>query len=256
MKITLIGAGNLATNIAIALKNAHHQIIEIYSRTEASAKVLAQKVEANYLTELSSISDEADLYLFSVSDSVLSQVIKEFPYKEKLVAHTAGSLDIDLFSQDYAQAAVFYPLQTFSKTKKVDFSNIPICLEARDHKDLLILQSLAESISEDVRLVSSYQRKAIHMAAVFSCNFTNHLMHIADQLLEESHMNFDILLPLIEETLSKLNYMPPRSAQTGPAVREDFNVVNDHLQRLSSNQQYHDIYKLLSESIIKTHREG
>jgi predicted short-subunit dehydrogenase-like oxidoreductase (DUF2520 family) len=252
MNISFVGAGNLAVNLAKALYKSGHNIIQIYSRTEESAKSLADKVNAKATIEMKKINREADLYIFSVSDSILAELTLSFLHKDKLCVHTAGSIPMSVFGNDYENAGVFYPLQTFSKSKEVNFNEIPICVEAKTSTLKRTLIELGSTISDDLRLIDSKQRQAIHLSAVFSCNFTNHLMHVADSLLADSEIDFDILLPLIRETLSKLNHMKPKDAQTGPAVRKDMNVIDKHVSELTSKPEFQKLYMVLSNSIIDT----
>ena len=157
---------------------------------------------------------------------------------------------MEVFKPYAKRYGVFYPLQTFSKQRIVDFSRIPIFIEACDGENLSILENLGLSISSDVRVLSSEKRRNIHLAAVFACNFTNHIYALAANILEDADIPFDVLLPLIDETVSKVHHIPPREAQTGPAVRYDENVINKHLNMLS-DPMMNEIYRLLSQSIHK-----
>ena len=164
--------------------------------------------------------------------------------------HTAGSMPMDVFNGHTANYGVLYPMQTFSKTREVDFNVIPFFLEANTSENAGKLQHLAEKLSGNIRFLSSDKRKSLHLAAVFACNFTNHIYALAVKLLEEQDIPADVLLPLIDETAAKIHTMPPRVAQTGPAIRYDENVINKHLAMLGDSDM-RSIYRLISQSIHK-----
>ena len=224
-KIIFIGAGNLATQLSSAMKEQGYDIIQIYSKSLKNAKILGSSLSCDYTDDLNQIKDTADLYIFSIKDTALQECE---PHAKRY--------------------GVFYPLQTFSKNKKVNFSNIPFFVEANSEKDATLLTDMALKISQDVRVISSEQRKYIHLAAVFACNFTNHMYAISEKLLKEHGLPFDILQPLIQETSDKIKKISPVTAQTGPAVRYDENVMNKQLSLLEDDQ-LKEIYRLLSKNI-------
>lgn len=250
MKITFIGAGNLATNLCQAAYDACHEIAEVYSRTEASASVLANMVNAPYTTDLSTVNTESDIYIVSVKDAVLEQVAAELSKRvgDRLIVHTAGSMPMDILPS--CRRGVFYPMQTFSRQKKVDFSTIPCFLEAQSADDLALLHQFAASITDSIYNMGSNDRRYLHLAAVFCCNFANHCYAIGAELLKEhGNIPFEVMLPLISETASKLYHLSPAEAQTGPAVRWDNNVIDKQITLLSSQPQWQEIYRLISQSI-------
>lgn len=253
MDIVLIGAGNLATRLGLRLQECEHRIVQVYSRTEKSARELAEKLSTDWTTHSADISPEGQLYLVSVSDKAVEPLLSGIQFGGGLVAHTAGSLSMDVLKPFATNHGVFYPLQTFSKSREVDFTQIPICVEASNSKSLDILRKLGNSISDDVREVDSTQRRQLHLSAVFVCNFVNHLYAIGGELLKEQGINFDILKPLIAETAAKALEFSPKEVQTGPAVRFDRNVIDRHMDMLKENPQWNNIYKLLSESIHQLH---
>ena len=165
-----------------------------------------------------------------------------------MVVHTSGSVSISAIDNKNRQG-VFYPLQTFSKSKEVDFKSIPICIETKNKKDFQILEKVAKSISNIVYKINSEQRKALHIAAVFVCNFVNHLYQIGNDICIENDLPFDILKPLIQETANKIFTLSPNQAQTGPAKRKDTQTINTHMSFLSDENQK-EIYKMLTKSII------
>jgi predicted short-subunit dehydrogenase-like oxidoreductase (DUF2520 family) len=253
-RIIIIGAGNVASHLSQALQYADIDIIQVYSRTLSSAELLARKLDCDYTSELGFISKNADLYIFSVSDDALEQVLKDFPFRDVFAVHTSGSLSINILERHGFKSGVFYPLQTFSKTIKPDFSIIPICLEATNEELLASLHVLASSISNDVRFINSKQREIIHLAAVFACNFTNHLYSISHELLSADNIIPNILFPLIDETIRKAKVHHPANVQTGPAARKDFEIMQKHINRLASLPAYQKIYTFISESIMENNK--
>ncbi|MEG2946443.1 MAG: DUF2520 domain-containing protein [Bacteroidales bacterium] len=249
-KIIFIGAGNLATNLATAMQQKGFEIVQIYSHTVASAEKLAATLNCSFTNVISEIRTDADLYIFSVKDAALSSVLEEMQPNHGLWVHTAGSIPMDTFRPFTPRYGVFYPLQTFSKVRLLDFSDIPFFIEAHNEADCRLLTEHAEKLSAKVYAADSEQRKYLHLAAVFACNFTNHMYAIAAQLTEQHGVPFDALHPLIAETASKIRNLAPSEAQTGPAVRYDRNVMNKHLDLLH-DESLQQIYKDLSDSIFK-----
>lgn len=250
MKIVFIGAGNLATRLSLAMQRVGMQIGQVYSHTEASARQLATRLGCPWTNDLSALQEDGDLYVFSLKDTVLSDVISKVKPNNGMWVHTAGSMPMSVF-EGYAQRfGVLYPLQTFSKGRNVNFDVIPIFLEANTDKNADYLKNIASALSENVRFMSSEKRRSLHLAAVFACNFTNHIYTLSYKLLENESIPADVLLPLIDETVSKIHSMPPAAAQTGPAIRYDENVINKHLAMLD-DLDMQAIYRLLSQSIHK-----
>jgi predicted short-subunit dehydrogenase-like oxidoreductase (DUF2520 family) len=247
----LIGAGNLAFHLGQALFAKGIKIMQVFSRTETSAKPLADILNATFTTNLDNIIPDADYYIICVKDDAITEVVKAMPAVSGIVMHTSGSIEISVL-QKFAKAAVFYPLQTFSKSKaNVDFELVPICIEANSSETLTELKKLASLISSNVQEADSAQRKTIHLAAVFACNFSNHLFSISADLLAEQNLDFSLLLPLIEETFSKIKKVSPAEAQTGPAKRKDFITINKQLELLKDQPELANIYSMFSEGILK-----
>lgn len=253
MKIVFIGAGNLATNLALELKNKSHNILQIYSRTIESAQILADKTSAKAINKIEDVRDDADLYIFSVKDSALLSLIENIPSNRGIWLHTAGSIPLSIFENIHDNYGVLYPFQTFSKSRKVDFTNVPIFIEANSVEILSILKDLSQQISNTIIELSSDKRKYIHLTGVFACNFVNHMYRISKDILEEQNIPFDVLYPLIEETTSKIHSMSPEDAQTGPAIRYDKNVIDRHLL-LISDESRKEIYKIMSQDIYKSNK--
>ena len=250
MKIVFIGAGNLATNLGKALRKAGHEIVQVYSRTEESASALADVLQCPYTTVLDSVADWSDIYIVSVKDDALKMVAEGLTegHPDRFIVHTAGSMPMDVIL--CRRRGVLYPMQTFSKQREVDFSGIPCFVEALQDDDCQRLMALAHSISDNVHELSSENRKYLHLAAVFCCNFANRCFAIGEELLREhGNVPFSVMLPLIDETARKLHSLSPRDAQTGPAVRWDTNVIDKQMGLLSSTPDLRDIYERLSKNI-------
>src|SRR5574344_379470 len=255
MRIVLIGAGNVATSIGGALKAAGHEISALYSRTEQSAKELSEKLRVPYTTSLNKLPHDADIYISMLKDDALMQLAPEIVAlnRKALFVHTAGSLPLSLWKDAGAEKyGVLYPMQTFSKGKRVDIQNVPLFVEGSCEQVLQERMHMAKSLSKNVKELDSESRKRLHIAAVFACNFTNRMYAISNVLLEESGVDFKVMLPIIEETAEKVATLPPSQAQTGPAIRGDLRVMDSHLESLKSHPDFAEIYKLVSDNILKS----
>lgn len=257
MKIVLIGAGNLATHLGKALHAAGHDMVQVFSRTMQSAETLASLLDAEPLTDMAQVRDDADVYIFSVKDSALEQLISQLCGGEKKVfLHTAGSMPMSVFQGKALHYGVLYPMQTFSKQREVDFSIIPCFIEANDEFALKQIEGLAGQISHRVFQLSSEDRKYLHLSAVFACNFANHCYAASQKLLQQHGIPFDVMLPLIDETAAKVHGMTPKEAQTGPAVRYDENVIGKQIQLLENQPYFQKIYDCMSKSIHELESEN
>lgn len=251
MRITLIGSGNVATHLAAALKNAGHKIVQVYSPNMHNAALLAYHVGAAAVDSLADITPETDIFIVAVKDDAIAEIIPQLSTHQQLIAHTSGAVSLQVLLNTTPNAGVFYPLQTFSKTKELDFWQVPVCIEGADEQITKHLEELGRTISNNVYRVSSAQRKVLHLSAVFACNFTNHLYAIAQELLQENDLRFDMLRPLIAETADKIKAHSPADVQTGPAIRNDEKTMQTHLQMLEGKAGLQEIYQLLSQDIIK-----
>ena len=251
MKVTLIGAGNLATQLGKSLKKAGVIISQVYSRTEDSARTLGELLDAEWLTDIKALRYEADIYIFSVKDSVLCELISEVckGRGDKLFLHTAGSMPMSCFEGKALHYGVFYPMQTFSKSKDVDFERIPVFIEGNSIETEDVIRSLANKLTQRVIRLSSADRKYLHLAAVWACNFTNYCYTVASDILGEHGIPFDVMLPLINETTEKIQKISPNEAQTGPAVRGDRNVMSKQLELMNGKENLQELYKMLSKGI-------
>ncbi len=252
MKIVLLGSGNVATHFAKVLKAKSEDVVQVYSPNLNNARLLADLIAAEAVNDLNAIYQHADLYIISVKDDAIEEVAKSLKNVTGLVVHTSGTTDISILSMYVKKAGVFYPLQTFSKGKEVSFENIPLCIEANDESELTILNKLAAKISRQVYQLDGDKRKVLHLAAVFACNFPNHLYALANKILNQNGLDFEIIRPLIAETADKVMSNLPENVQTGPAVRTDESTLNKHLSMLTDMPELQNIYQTLSDSIKLT----
>jgi predicted short-subunit dehydrogenase-like oxidoreductase (DUF2520 family) len=257
-RITIIGAGNVAWHLATNLEKEGHQITEVYSRSLAKAKELAQKLwNAKPMDSLDFSHSQASVFLLCVSDDALQEVAEQIILPEQvIIAHTSGTHSLEILEKVNAYFGIFYPLQTFTKGKEVNFKNIPICLEANEAEVLEVLVELAESISSQVYEISTPQRQVLHLSAVFACNFTNFLFTISKEILERNEMPFELLQNLIQETVQKAFVLSPENAQTGPAKRGDTSILAKHLALLESYPlEWKMLYELFTQQ-IKTYYQN
>jgi predicted short-subunit dehydrogenase-like oxidoreductase (DUF2520 family) len=245
-KIVILGTGHVATHLFRAMQTSEVcRVIQLYNHRAESLPPFEDETETT--TDLSALKD-ADLYLICLKDDVIESIAQQIPSTSGIIAHTSGSQSILKSSN----SAVFYPLQTFSKHSQLNYSEIPFCLEANSVEHLKMLKNIAGSISTKIYDISSAQRQTLHLAAVFVCNFTNHLYAIGEHICNEDHMPFDILKALIRETSEKVQTHSPSDVQTGPAVRRDSKTIARHLSQIKDNTQL-DIYQLLTQSISQKH---
>jgi predicted short-subunit dehydrogenase-like oxidoreductase (DUF2520 family) len=257
MKIVMIGSGNLATQLSLAFKSAGKTIVQVFSRTEEHAKELADKIGCNYTTRIEEIRQDADVYIFSVKDDALGSLLVSVCHERPngLFLHTAGSMPMAIFKCHATRYGVLYPMQTFSKTRNVNFREIPCFIEGSDEDVLAEIRLMAASISNHVVDCDSEKRKKMHLAAVLACNLTNHCYRLAERLLESEQIDFQLFFPLIEETARKVKDMSPKDAQTGPMVRYDQNVMQMQMSMLS-DERTREIYRLMAESIHEDHKSS
>ena len=246
MKIVIIGSGNVAYHLAKAFQKNKIPVSQLFGRNENDLKYISEQLQIPFST---SQLQDADLYLICVSDGSISEVSKLITKENCLVAHTSGSLPKEILEGNFRKAS-FYPLQTFSKSKDLDYKEVPFFVESDDKNDLELLKNLALNISKKV-MVSTYEkRKYIHLTAVFACNFVNHLFARAKEISDSQEIPFDYFLPLIKETTAKIEILEPKLAQTGPAIRNDERVLKAHEDLITDEEQL-KIYKIMNESIKK-----
>lgn len=242
--IILIGSGNVATHLGINLKNHNFNIVQVISSTLKNAKILATKLDSDFSNNISDLK-KADLIIVAVSDKEIGNIANQIINTP--IVHTSGSVGLEVFKKHF-NAGVFYPLQTFNTNVEVVFKEVPICIEANNKAFEEEIIKVAQKISENVVKMDSKQRKKLHLAAVFSCNFTNHMFSIAHDILQKSNVDFNLLHPLIRQTIKKIEKHSPKDVQTGPAKRNDKKIIESHLESLENNQQ--ELYKLITNSII------
>ncbi|MDX2191131.1 MAG: DUF2520 domain-containing protein [Bacteroidota bacterium] len=258
MKVCIIGSGNLAWHLAQALDSNGNRITDVYSRNKQNAHNLCKKLYHAESTSVLNFSESsADLFIVCVSDDAIFSVISQIQIPEnKIIVHTSGTLSLDVFKElnKFENYGVFYPVQTFTKSKQISFKNIPICIEANNVQTEKNLEKMAFSICENVCFIDSNDRKILHLAAVFACNFTTQLIQISKNVLEKNALPFDIIKPLIAETIEKTLLIGPEKAITGPAIRNDYNIIESHKKLLEKDKLVLDIYSKITDSIIQTHR--
>lgn len=250
-KISFIGAGRVATQLAISLHQSGKTILQVYSRNHETAKELASKTHAEPISDIAKFNADADLYIISVVDDAIEEVAGKLTIQNKTLVHTSGSVQMDVLANSSLNYGVFYPLQTFAKNKTISFINVPICIEGSNKAVENDLWELAKSMSCDVRLINSEQRILIHIAAVFANNFTNFMYLMGEEIVRNAGVSFDILLPLIEETAKKANHTLPHLAQTGPAARGDLKIIQKHLEMLKAQPEKSEIYRHISKYILE-----
>ena len=250
MKTVIIGSGNLATHLSLALKASGMPIAQVYSRTAEHAGELAAKLGCPSTSQVDEVLTDADLYIISVNDDAISGVAVRLckARPQAVFLHTAGSVPMSVFRPYGVRHGVLYPMQTFSKNRPVDFRSIPCFIEASDASTLELIRSVALSISDKVIPADSQKRKKLHLAAVLACNLSNHCYRLAERVLEEEQIDFSLYQPLIQETARKVMVMSPREAQTGPMVRYDVGVMAAQMNLLH-DERTRQIYRLMAESI-------
>ncbi|MDX5583629.1 MAG: DUF2520 domain-containing protein [Aureibaculum sp.] len=248
ISVIVLGTGNVGMHLINAfLGNSAVELVQVYSRRKSSLKFIEKKVDTT--TSVSSLKS-ADIYIIAISDDAIPEFSSQLNLKNKLVVHTSGGSSINVLKTN-GNKGVFYPLQTFSKEQSIDFKSIPICVESENNEDLILLKKLANTISNNVFMIDSEQRKHLHIAAVFTNNFVNHLYKIGFDICKENNIPYESLYPLIQETAQKIMYAKPDNVQTGPAMRNDTIIIEKHLNLLSGEK--YKIYQLLTDSIQATY---
>jgi predicted short-subunit dehydrogenase-like oxidoreductase (DUF2520 family) len=243
--VNIIGSGNVAQHlISVFQQTENIALQQVFSRKRENVTHLVS--DAKIVTTYSDLKP-ADISIISVSDDAIAEVSNQLPFENQLVVHTSGSINMNILDSKNRKG-VFYPLQTFSKAKAVNFKKVPFCLETENQNDYVILETVAKSISDKVFKINSEQRQSLHVAAVFVNNFTNHLYQLGNEICEVNKIPFEILYPLIQETADKIKTLSPLQAQTGPAKRNDQKTIEKHLSFLEDENKKR-IYQLLTQSI-------
>ena len=254
--ITLIGAGNLGYHLGRRLHATGAEIVQVFSRQAAKAQELARATGAQPVSRLDEVKAGAGLYILAVSDSAIAPVATQLQQRlpaESAVVHTSGATPSAVLAPFFSRHGIFYPLQTFSRNREPDFSAIPICIYSQNEGLEEQLTTLGRLISQSVHRSDDEQRAILHVAAVFVNNFTNHLLHIGYEILKEEQLSFELLLPLIRETVDKIETGHPRDMQTGPARRNDQETINRHLAYLKKFPNFEAVYRALTNSLQKTY---
>lgn len=251
----MVGTGRLAGHLIMSLKNAGYEIVQVVGRNYETSFSFAEKYEVDFVTSFDQIERKADLYILAVSDDAIKEVIEKLPVLNGVCVHTSGSINLHVFENKFNSFGVFYPLQTFTEGRFIDFQKIPILIEANQPSVKELLNSVASGLSDIVYNLNSSDRRQLHLAAVFVSNFVNALFSIGNDVLESTRLPFEILKPLILETVNKAFESGPEKTQTGPASRGDTKTMQMHLSLLKNKPEVADIYTLLSNYIIMKFNE-
>jgi predicted short-subunit dehydrogenase-like oxidoreductase (DUF2520 family) len=250
-RIAILGAGNVGYQLTWHLNNGGHQIVQVYSRHLPAAKWVGNLMDIPFTSDINELTTDADVYFIAVNDDSVPEVAKQLHLGDKVVAHTSGAVPMSILEGVSTNYGIFYPLQTLSRNISVDFSLIPICLNGVNDHTREILKDVATALTRKVVIVDDEKRLAIHVAAVIANNFTNHLFSISQIILERNGLSFEILKPLINETVRKIQNHEPLNVQTGPAIRKDEETIRRHLRFLEGDQRFNEIYRLMSNSILE-----
>ncbi|MFC2098843.1 Rossmann-like and DUF2520 domain-containing protein [Bacteroidota bacterium] len=248
-RIILMGAGKLAWHLGPALREAGYSIIQVLSRTADSARSLADSLATGWTTDPGQLDPAADILLYCVSDRVIPDLFCQIELSNRIMIHTAGSVPADVFKGICRDYGVLYPVMTFSKDRKLDFKKIPICIEASSKESLAVIEQMAGRLSDSVQHMDSDTRKVLHIASIIASNFSNYMYYLSGNVLSTKDIDLELLKPLILETTLKIFEMDPLSAQTGPASRNDSEVIKDHIDLLKDRPELQKIYTFVSDSI-------
>jgi len=255
-KICLIGSGNVGTNLGINLKKKGFNITQVISRNINNAKSLALKLDAKYSDQISEFDRSCNVLIFSVSDDAIKPLIHSEKFENRLLIHTAGSVSAKIFSGHSDFFGVLYPLQSFKKSDFSDFLDVPLFIEGNRAESYQRIENIASKISSTVYDADSEMRLRIHVAAVFACNFTNHMYHISHNLIQEMPIGFEVFAPLIRKTAERaISNGNPAETQTGPAIRNDIGTMDKHLNQLKTNESLAELYKFMSNRIFESKKK-
>ncbi|RZS94878.1 Rossmann-like and DUF2520 domain-containing protein [Cecembia calidifontis] len=255
-KVAILGTGNVAWHLAPALEEAGHTVTEVYGRDLSKVQQVTKRLYTTEAkTDLDFSDSEAEIFILAVSDQAISELADEVILPEDgILVHTSGAVSLDILGYSSASyTGIFYPLQTFSKDREINFEDVPFLLESEDGTTLQKLKKLAKSLSPMQYILKSKDRMALHIAAVFASNFSNHMLRLAEEIMARKGLDYEMLKPLIIETISKSLELGAKKAQTGPAIRSDFNTLDAHYQFLNYNAQVAEIYRLISQDIIDSY---
>ena len=251
MKIVIIGTGNTATVLGRKIQTSGHAVLQVVGRNETSTGELASELQCAGTTDPVNIDRNADLYIIAIADKALPAVHEWLQLDKKMVVHTAASVSKDVLRNLSRNYGVLYPLQTLRKEQK-HLPEIPFLVDGNTADDLALVQDFAGTLSSQVLVADDATRLKMHVAAVFASNFTNHLYMLAEDFCKKERMEFSLLLPLIAETARRLEELSPRVSQTGPAIRNDNDTIQRHLQILKDHPSLKNIYEQLTGSINRS----
>jgi predicted short-subunit dehydrogenase-like oxidoreductase (DUF2520 family) len=257
--VSFIGAGNLAWHLAPALDNSGFSVKEVYSHDPKHAEALVERLyDADIKTSLDFSDSSSFIFIVAVSDDSIEEVVQEIALPEDaILVHTSGSQPISVLGYAATQnLGVFYPLQSFSKERKVDFADVPFFIESENSDTEKFLIVMAKALSKSVFKIKWDERRALHVAAVFASNFTNHMLFIAQEIMKENNLSFDWLKPLISEMIAKSLVIGPENAQTGPARRGDLETLDRHMEFLQHDESVAELYKIISQDIVDRYGAG
>lgn len=253
--ISFAGAGKVASALCRRMYESGIRVDLIVSPSETNGQPLAGACEASW-SSVPEFPLSTDIIIVAVPDHALTGVLNELRCRENaLVVHTAGSIGLDVFPGPIARRGVFYPLQTFSRGRTIDFTDVPLLLESSDPESSGILEELASAIGARPRFITTEQRIMLHLGAVFICNFTNHMLASGWQVAEKTGLPFEIFHPLINETVNKALALGPENSQTGPAIRNDRNTIEKHLKLLSFSPELQKMYREITLSIMNFYKK-
>jgi len=258
LKITVIGAGNVGTHLALRFSELGFPVQQIFSRTQTKAKRLADQVKAKHCNDLKEIENTADVYIIAVHDDAIETVAKALAKQlepTKVVAHTSGSTSVQTISSYFENYGIFYPLQTFTKGIRPDFTTLPICINGGNQNTLEQLKAIANETSGNVYEITEEERQILHVTAVMVNNFTNRMLALAEEILDKEQISFEILKPLINETVNKIKGNKAADIQTGPAARGDEQTIERHMDYLSQFPEQKQIYRIMTESILNSRKK-
>jgi predicted short-subunit dehydrogenase-like oxidoreductase (DUF2520 family) len=255
MKVVLLGSGNVATHLGVLLKKKGHTLLQLFNPTRKHATALARRLNCPLVTRVSAIDTTGDIYVLAIKDEAIGPLLKQLPFVPRMIVHTSGSVGLEVFGKNFSAFGVLYPLQTFSKLSPETPATIPFCIEANSRKSEQLLTRMARSLSPLVYKMTSEQRKSVHVAAVFANNFSNHMFTLSEKILTGKKLPFELMLPLIEETVERLKHARPARVQTGPARRGDLSILRAHLDWLRGDPELRDLYDRISKSIIAYYRK-
>jgi predicted short-subunit dehydrogenase-like oxidoreductase (DUF2520 family) len=252
-RIGIVGSGKVAYQLCNTLLNKGHKIHWLYSRTLRHAAVLGKKYGLSYTDKINNLDPNIDFILVAIKDDAIAEMMAKLSSKLKfkgIILHSSGSIPSKVSKGHFKNYGVFYPLQTFSKKTNLSFQELPVCITGNSKRTLTKIKKLASSLSNRVYEISDQQRFVLHISAVFACNFTNHMYTIAEKILEDNQLDFDMLRPLITETTKKINVRLASESQTGPAARKDGQTIESHLRFLEKYPGWKVIYEQITKDIM------